>query len=330
MTSREEIIELLKTGDNYIIGCHLHPDGDAIGSLLALGLALETAGKKMEMVVPGGVPAMFRFIGGTEKIIEAPTFSPEVIISVDCAEKSRLLLPPETFVAGVPVVNIDHHVSNSMFGDFNYVQPEAAATGEIIYYILTAGGFALDTRAAEALYTAVATDTGFFRFSNTNDRVLSLVAGLVKTYNLSPGHIAEQVHEEKSYDSLRLLGEVLSTLRIAKNKKIAWMVLEHELLTKHSVPLEETENFVNHAISIQGVEVGLFFKEVNPGEIKVSWRSRIAVDVSRLAARFGGGGHARAAGCTINAPLSQAVAEVFSVLNGCFTENAVKEERQRV
>lgn len=330
MTSSEEIIELLKTGDNFIIGCHLHPDGDAIGSLLALGLALETAGKKVEMVVPDGVPGTFRFIGGTEKIIEAPTFTPEVIISVDCAEKSRLLLPPETFAPGVPVVNIDHHISNTLFGDFNYVQPEAAATGEIIYNILTAGGFVLDHRAAEALYTAVATDTGFFRFSNTNSRVLTLVAELVETYGLSPGHIAAQVYEEKSYDSLRLLGEVLSTLRMTENKKIAWMLLKHELLTKYGVSLEETESFVNHATSIQGVEVGLFFKEVNPGEVKVSWRSRVSVDVSRLAARFGGGGHARAAGCTINAPLSQAVAEVLSVLNNCFTEDAVKEERPRV
>lgn len=330
MTSKEEIIELLKTGDNFIIGCHLHPDGDAIGSLLALGLALEAAGKTVEMVVPEGVPSTFRFIGGTEKIIEAPTITPEMIISVDCAEKSRLLLPPEVFLAGVPVVNIDHHVSNTLFGDYNYVQPEAAATGEIIHHLLTAGGFAFDHRAAEALYTAIATDTGFFRFSNTNSRVLALVAELAATYDLSPGHIAAQVHEEKSYESIRLLGEVLSTLRMAENKKIAWMMMKHELLVKYGVPLEETESFVNHATSIQGVEVGLFFKEVNPGEVKVSWRSRLSVDVSRLAARFGGGGHARAAGCTINAPLSRAVAEVLSVLNSCFTEDAVKEETPRV
>ncbi|NLY88053.1 MAG: bifunctional oligoribonuclease/PAP phosphatase NrnA [Firmicutes bacterium] len=334
MTGREEILHLLAKYHRFILGCHLHPDGDAIGSLLALGLALETAGKDVAMVVPGGVPVIYRFLEGTEKILPAPSLTPEVIIALDCADRERLLLPETVFASGAPVINIDHHLSNSMFGDFNHVFPEAAATGEIVHDLLIGGGFALDKRIAEAIYTAVATDTGFFRFSNTSGRVFALAAGLVATYGISPSRIAEEVYEERSYDSLRLLGEVLSTLRLAEDGKVAWMAMSRQLMVLYPVPLEETENFVNSTISIRGVEVGLFFKEVGPEETKVSWRSKIAVDVSRLAAHFGGGGHARAAGCTIKAPLAQAIDQVLLLLReyyaGAGLKNTAEEERERV
>jgi phosphoesterase RecJ-like protein len=334
VTGREEILHLLAKYNRYLLGCHLHPDGDAIGSLLALGLALETAGKEVAMVLPGGVPETFRFLEGTEKILPAPSLTPEVIIALDCADRERLLLPEAVFASGAPVVNIDHHLSNSMFGDFNYVFPEAGATGEIVYDLLAGGGFTLDKRIAEAIYTAVATDTGFFRYSNTSSRVLSLVAKLVAGYGISPSRIAEEVYEERSYDSLRLLGEVLSTLRLSADGKIAWMALSQQLMAAYSVPLEETENFVNYTISISGVEVGLFFKEITPGETKVSWRSRITVDVSRLAAHFGGGGHARAAGCTIKTPISQAIEQVLpflrSYLAGAGLKNTAGDEKKRV
>lgn len=333
MNGRDEILHLLRRYDRYLLGCHLHPDGDAIGSLLALGLALETAGKQVAMVLPGGVPGIFRFLEGTEKILPAPSFTPEVIIALDCADRERLLLPEEVFAAGVPVVNIDHHLSNSMFGDYNYVFPEAAATGEIVYDLLTGGGFGLDKRIAEAIYTAVATDTGFFRYSNTSGRVFTIVADLVACCGISPARIAEEVYEERSYDSLRLLGKVLSTLRLSEDGKIAWMTLSRELMAAYAVPLEETENFVNYTISISGVEVGLFFKEMGPEETKVSWRSKMAVDVSRLAAHFGGGGHARAAGCTIKAPVAPAVEQVLPFLRdylaGAGLKNTAGEEKSR-
>lgn len=334
MTGREEVLHLLKKYDRYVLGCHLHPDGDAIGSLLALGLALETAGKEVAMVVPGGVPVTYRFLEGTEKILPVPSFTPEVMIALDCADRERLLLPEEVFASGALLVNIDHHLSNSMFGDFNYVLPEASATGEIVYDLLTGGGFTLDKRVAAAVYTAVATDTGFFRYSNTNGRVLAIAAQLVAAYGISPSRIAEEVYEERSYDSLRLLGEVLSTLRLAAGGKIAWMTMSQELMATYAVPLEETENFVNHTISIRGVEVGLFFKEIGPEETKVSWRSKIGLDVSRLAAHFGGGGHARAAGCTIKAPVAQAVEKVLPFLSdylaaGAGLKNGAGEERER-
>jgi len=283
-------------------------------------LSLELGGKQVEMVLPEGEPQTYNFLPGFERIRSKPTFEPEVVISVDCAEQTRLILPPEVFTTKPLFVNIDHHISNTYFGDVNLVLPEAAATGEIIYKIICAGGFPLDDRIALALYTAVSTDTGFFRFSNTTAETLSLAAKLVETYGISPSQIAERVYEEKSFESLRLLTEVLSTLQLSEDRRYSWMILTQEMLQRYPVELEETENFVNYASSIRGVEIGLFFKEVQPQDIKVSWRSKATVDVSRLAAHFGGGGHARAAGCSLTGPMEAVTKEVLSFVQQYFEE----------
>ncbi|NLW55444.1 MAG: bifunctional oligoribonuclease/PAP phosphatase NrnA [Firmicutes bacterium] len=325
-SSRQKVISILKKHRRFTVGCHLRPDGDAIGSLLAMGLSLERIGKQVEMVLPEGEPQTFNFLPGFEQIRSTPTFEPEVVISVDCAERARLLLPPEVFVTEPILVNIDHHISNTYFGDLNIVLPEAAATGEIVYQLLCAGGFPLDDRIAMAIYTAVATDTGFFRFSNTTAETLSLAAQLVETYGISPSQIAERVYEEKSFESLRLLTEVLSTLQLSEDQRFSWMILSQEMLQRYPVDLEETENFVNYASSIRGVEIGLFFKEVKPQDIKVSWRSKATVDVSRLAAHFGGGGHARAAGCSLNGSMEAVTEEVLSFVQQYFQEKANAEK----
>ena len=157
----------------------------------------------------------------------------------------------------------------------------------------------------------MSTDTGFFRYSNTSAFTLELASLLVKEYGVEPSKIAEQVHEQKSFNSIRLLGEVLCTLKVSVGGKVAWMVLDQPMLSQFQVENEETESFVNYARSIEGVEIGILFKELRPDEIKLSWRSSVAVDVSKLAAYFGGGGHARAAGCTINGPVDQVVNDVL-------------------
>lgn len=314
----EDVVKFLKEHDNYLLGCHMHPDGDAIGSLLALGLALSEAGKKVQMVLPDGVPMIFKFLEGADQIRAEVHQQPEVVVSLDCAELSRLLLPQEVMTEKVLKVNIDHHVSNAGFGDLNLIFPEVAATGQIVYDIIRSGGFPFDQRMAAAIYTAVATDTGFFRFSNTSGKVLALAAELVREFGISPAYIAEHVHEEKSFHSVRLLGEVLSTLQLTGNKKVSWMVMDQAMLTRYPVELEETENFVNYAGSIQGVMVGLLFKEIKRGEVKISWRSREPVDVSVMAAEFGGGGHARAAGCTLFGTLADAISKVLTYLDEYF------------
>jgi len=323
--SWEKVIAILKEYQRFALGCHLHPDGDGIGSVLALGLSLQKLGKQVDMILPEGIPVTFGFLPEINQTVTYPTLQPEVVISLDCAERDRLQLPDELFRTDPLLVNIDHHISNDGFGQVNLVLPAAAATGQIVYQLLKKASLPMDSPIATALYTAIATDTGFFRYANTTGEVLSAAAQLVADYQISPSLIAERVYEERSFASLRLLAEVLATLQVADNTRYAWMYLNQEMARKYEVELEEIENYVNYTSSIRGIEVGLFFKETNPGEVKISWRSKASVDVSRLASHFGGGGHARAAGCSINGSLTTVMAEVLAYLQNYFEAN--KEEK---
>lgn len=337
----QEFFEFIRDKQRLIIGCHVHPDGDAIGSTLALGRALSQMGKQVVMICSDGVPNVYRFLEGSALIrpdYHSSDFTPadgnptdynpnnfqsqepEVLISVDCAEKERIALPAEIFEKNLPMINIDHHITNIGFGQLNLIQPDAAATGEVIYRLLTSGGVKMDHTIAVALYTAIATDTGFFRYTNTSWYTMEIAAELVKNYQVDLAKVAEQVHDQKSYNSIRLLGEVLNSIQVGVGGKVAWAVLNQQMLAKYPVENEETESYVNYARSIEGVEIGILFKELKPGEIKLSWRSTTAVDVSKLAANFGGGGHARAAGCNINGPLERIIAEVLNYVSGYYEQ----------
>lgn len=314
----QEFFRLIETNDRFVATCHVHPDGDAIGSLLAIGFILKKYDKNFELICSEGVPSVYTYLEGSELIKEErdSSVTPQVLILVDCAEKDRCALAPEIWnTPGLTVINIDHHISNIGFGDLNLIHPHAAATGEVIYRLFSEAGFEFDSSVASALYMAVATDTGFFRYSNTSAFTLELASILVKKYNIDPSKIAEQVHEQKSFTAIRLLGEVLCTLQVGIGGKVAWMVLDQPMLSKFQVENEETESFVNYARSIEGVEIGILFKELRANEIKLSWRSSVNIDVSKLAANFGGGGHARAAGCTINGPIGQVVNDVLKFVS---------------
>lgn len=314
----QELFRLIETNDNFIVTCHIHPDGDAIGSLLAVGFLLKKFGKNYELICSEGVPSVYCYLFGSGYVKKERDISvtPKALILVDCAEKDRSAIASDIWkIPGLTIINIDHHITNTGFGHLNLIRPQAAATGEVIYGIFKEAGFAFDREVAIALYTAVATDTGFFRYSNTSSFTLEMVSALVKEYGVEPWKIAEQVHEQKSFNSIRLLGEVLRTLKTGIGGKVAWMVLDQPILNKFQVENEETESFVNYARSIEGVEIGILFKELHPNEIKLSWRSSLEVDVSKLAANFGGGGHARAAGCTINGPVDRVVDDVLKFVS---------------
>jgi phosphoesterase RecJ-like protein len=314
----EKFLQLIKMNKRFLIGCHVHPDGDAIGSVLALGILLKKAGKQVEMLCADGVPTVYQFLEGSALIKTTldTAYDPEVLICADCAEKDRIALPPEAWASpGLLVVNLDHHITNSQFGDINLVDPDAAATGELLFRIMKQGRLRINPAIAAALYTAIATDTGFFRYDCTSAYTLETVSWLVKKYQVKPAKIAEQVHEQKSFNSIKLLGEILRTMQVGLGGKVAWIVLDQASLNRYPVENEETESYVNFARSIEGVEVGIIFKELKPNEFKVSWRSTEAVDVSKLAAKFGGGGHARAAGCNITGSVDEVVKLVLDFVS---------------
>lgn len=314
----EQLKKIVSENQRFMVCCHVSPDGDAIGSLLAVGAVLKKLDKQVEMVCTDGVPSVYEFFADQGLIRREIdwSFRPEVLICVDCAERSRVAVQAEIWDRDdCYVVNIDHHVTNTNFGNLNMISPDAAATGEFVYSILKSVSLDIDETIAIYLYTAMATDTGFFRYESTSAYTLATVSELVEKYGVRPNVLSELINERRTYASLKMLGEVLNTLKLTMDGRVAHMLLLQKMVDEYQVENEETEGYVNYAKSIKGVEVGILFKEnTTDGVVKVSWRSKSSVDVSRLAKHFGGGGHARAAGCTIAGTLSEVETKVLEYL----------------
>ncbi len=308
----QEILAAIRQHRDFLLTAHIHPDGDCVGSMLALSWGLGRLGKAARIVLSDPVPYACQFLSGADGILSVSEYenqhdsAPEAAIILDCGELERIgdvkgLLGHDTVL-----LNIDHHLQNAGFARHVWVDPGEAATGQMIYRLLVALGLTIDVDVATQLYTALAIDTGGFRFSNTTAEVHRLAASFLDL-GVLPGHVSEQLYETKSLESLRLLAATLASLTVSADGRVASLILPAGILEEFRVDPADTEGFVNYARSIQGVEVALLFREEAGGEVRVSLRSKGAVDVSELAAAFGGGGHAKAAGCTLKMPLKEAV-----------------------
>lgn len=300
------VVEVLVKESEFVLVPHVAPDGDCIGSAIALYLALVRNGKRAQVASDEPVPRRYRFLPGAE--VPGPFVRPPgryVAVVLDCTDPFRCCAPPDVVAGAAQVVNIDHHVSNSGFGDVAYVDSSASAVGEIVFTLLNALGWGISAAEATCLYTAIATDTGSFRFENTTSRSLSTCATLVEA-GASPGRIAEEVYETMSLPATILLGRALSSLRLGADGQVAWMKLTRRDYLEAGATDEDTEGIVNYARMIEGVRVGILLKEKKDGTVRVAFRSREGVDVSRLAAVFSGGGHPRAAGCDFSGTIDEA------------------------
>ena len=295
--SFQEAISLISNNDQFLLAGHVSPDGDCLGSVSALGLALEDMGKKVKWVSDAALPTMYSIIPGADRFDKPPAHVPEqtIVIALDCAVPGRLVLAADTVVD----LNIDHHCSNTMFGRINLVDPEASATGEMVYGLIKALNKPVSPRIALALYIAIATDTGFFRYSNTRPYSLHLAGELAEIGGLDLGQVAEVVHERKKFGTIKLLGKVLERMQLEMDGKVAWIEVTQAQLKRFDTDLDETEGFVNYCRQVDSAQIGVLFKETAHNDVKVSIRSNSNWDVSKLAAHFGGGGHPRAAGCTL-------------------------------
>lgn len=302
MESHEDIARILLRYRAFLVATHVLPDGDAIGSTLGLGFGLQKTGRRVVLACPGGVPDSLGFLPGSNRIVTPDRISGEfdAAVILDSSDLDRIEGIAGRIPSGVPVINVDHHVTNKMFGTYNYVDPGAAAVGEQVYRILTAMRVPVDRDMATCLFTAVGTDSGFFRFSNTSPTTLRIAARLVEK-GAEPFRISEQVYETKTLGSLKLLGRVLDTLRTDEAGKVAWVEVRREWLSEFGVDEGQTEGFVNYPRMVKGVEVALLFRESAEGKIRVGMRSRGDFDVSALAEAFNGGGHSKAAGCSVEA-----------------------------
>ena len=305
----EPVARVLREADRIAVVGHVNPDLDSIGSILALRLALGASGKTAWAVSPDPDPAAWHFLPGhAELLVGAPEWlSPDVVAVLDTE------LSPERLGKAWPVaerarlsVNIDHHETNRGNASYSVVEPAAAATGELVYFLIRALGVPLTPAIATCLYAAILTDTGSFRYANTTARTLALAAELVAT-GIEPHDIATRIYDTRPWGYMKLLGKLLSRLERTEDGKIAWLWLTYEDAAEAGLPPAEIEGLVQYPRMVEGVEVALLFKELEPGRTRVSLRSQRYVDVSSIARAFGGGGHLRAAGCTVAAPVDRAV-----------------------
>ena len=301
-----QIADLIRRHDACLLLTHVNPDGDALGSLLGLALGLESAGLRTFPVSADPVPDIYHFLPGADRIRDhLPPQPPMLAISVDADGLARVGRFAAELERVCALVDMDHHATEKAFGDLHWVDPGAAATGEMVYRLLRALPVALTPDIATCLYTAILTDTGRFCYSNTTPRALRIGAQLVRAGADLP-LIYREVYESKSFSASKLLGLALGRLRRADDVRVAFSELTPEDFRAASADLGETEGIVDHLRAVREAWAAALFVELPEGAIRVSMRSRGAVDVGEVALRFGGGGHLNAAGCTLPGPMPEA------------------------
>ncbi len=293
---------------------HVHPDADVLGTLFALGMALERAQWSVRYGGPHPVPAVLSFLPGSERYetLEDIREAFDVAVLTDCPDPGRTegLIDQARRAARV-VVNIDHHPDNRRYGDVNWVQPTSAATGEMIHDLIRALGLPITPEIATNLFTAVHMDTGSFRYSNVTAKTFQVAANLVIA-GAQPAVVAGHIYERRPAEALRQLGDVLTRVRVTADGRVAWLALPLGVVSEGFV---EAEDLANYPRSIGSTVVAAFLREQEGGLVKVSLRAKGGVDVNRIASRFGGGGHVSAAGCVVHGSLETATDQVLAAIH---------------
>lgn len=314
------LIDLFRKHSRFLITSHQRPDGDSIGSQLALAGILKVMGKETVIQNEDPVPENLSFLPGAEDISpfgELP-FSPEVAVVLDAPRPGRVGEIEKHLSAAGRLVNIDHHVSNSGYGDVSWVEPESSSVGEMIYHLVTPLGLELTSSIALPIYVAVLTDMGKFQYMVTprsGARVLRLAAELVET-GLVPYEIYKKVYNLYSMTPLKFLAEALSTLEFAAAGQIAFLRVSRQMLKRYEDGSDVTENLISYPRDIVSTRVAILFTELTEGGVKVSFRSKEPelIDVNLIASGFGGGGHPAAAGAELAENLDQAVLLVLAAV----------------
>jgi phosphoesterase RecJ-like protein len=297
--ARDRVIRLIRSSKRVYVSSHIRPDGDALGSLLALGLALEQCGSQVAMLLTDPVPPSYAFLPAVTRIeSEPPEWEAELGLVVDCDGLSRLGRLAPVF-AGLPhLVDIDHHATDNAFGDEHLIDSSAGATAEIVFGLLRGLGAQLDRDIATCLYAAILTDTGRFCYANTTTESLR-IAGEAVAAGAEPHFIARKIFEERSVSATHLLGVALSRLTAHLDGRVVSSLLTRDDLQATGAVPSDTEGIIDHLRAIGGPRVALLFVSPDHDAVRVSLRSDGSVDVSQVALGFGGGGHAMAAGCTV-------------------------------
>jgi phosphoesterase RecJ-like protein len=313
------LLELLRERNSFVISSHLRPDGDAIGSALGLQHLLEALGKQATVVFIDPIPINFQFLSGRDRV--ARTFpAADTAIFLECDSIERSSIDRLQYDAASPslTINIDHHRSGREFADFNWIDPEAAAVGCMIYDLAIAAGVPISRAMAECLYAAILTDTGSFNYPSTTASTFGMAQHLVQS-GANPNRIAADVYFSNPASKVRLLGIALSNIQI--EGAVSWSYVTLDEMERVGASVEDCEGVANHLIGIAGVEAAAFLRELpEQNHFRLSLRSRKALDVSIVAEHFGGGGHRNASGCSIEGTLTDVTRRIVAQLrDACST-----------
>ena len=314
----QQIIEVIRSNSTFLLTTHEGPDGDAVGSSLALASFLRKLGKDVTVHYQDPVPELYAFIPGADTVLpHIPDHHYDVSFVLDIGERKRAGSEFCAFTRVTTTVNLDHHLSCEKFADHNLIDPQAAATGVLVHRIINAFGYHMDCETALCIYVAVITDTGSFRYSNANREAFT-VAGEMIECGVNAWDVAEKLYENQPQKRLELLAKCLPTLEVFKNGQAASVTATSEMFALCGAGAELTDGFVNYPRSISGVEVAIFFRQLEEKKYKVGFRSKGKVNVAAFSAALGGGGHHNAAGCTVEGTLDEVKAVVYRIVEECF------------
>lgn len=317
LASREaRILEVLRGGERFLVTSHSRPDGDAVGSMLAMGMLLKQMGKQADLVTADRIPPVYRGLPGAGSVRSAMRvhgpYDAAILLECDGLERARLRGLEDLFL-----INIDHHVSGSEFGQINWIDCDAASVGEMVYRLVKAAGATLTPEMAVCLYTTVLTDTGGFCYGATRPATFALAYELTLA-GADPIRVAQEIYFSTTAAKMLLLGAALSNLK--REGRLAWLWVTHQDMVRSYATDEDCEGIVNYAVCISGIEAAVFLRELPERRIRLSLRSKGRVNVAAIAERLGGGGHESAAGCTVEGPLARALDEILAELRPAVAE----------
>lgn len=308
----DAVLRVLQRGKRFVVCAHARPDGDAVGAMLACGLILSQMGKQADLISADPVPLIYRGLPCATTIRQTSRLEGEydAVLMLECDGIAR------TRVAGLEgrlLVNIDHHVSGKPFADVNWIDVDACAVAEMIYRLARATGVAVTAEMATCLYAGVLTDTGSFCYEGTDAHAFELARDLVAR-GADPAQIAREVYFSNPLSKMMLLGAALSNLR--RDGRLAWLWVTNADMQRTGAAEEDCEGIVNYAIGVAGVEAAVLLRELPDRRVRLSLRSKGGLDVARIAASFGGGGHLHAGGCTLDGPLAAATEKILEMMRG--------------
>ncbi len=321
---RRTIGRMLVTAEAVLLGTHVNPDGDAIGSILGLAHVLRRQGKRVHSICPSPVPDKLTFLPGYESIsTERPAWNPDLVVILDCSDRERLAyLNDDSLFERFPSVNIDHHATNSHFATVNWVDPSMAATAEMLAVLLAEMDWPLDEAAATCLLTGLHTDSLGFRTTTTQPRTLRLAADLM-TQGASITDIVERLYDSKPRATLRIWGLALAAMQ--EEGALVWTAVTRDMLARAGAENETLNGIVGFMRSTADVEVAVLFSETPEGQVRTEFRSKGRVNVADIAYRLGGGGHPPAAGCLLAGPLEEAERVVLAEVRRALTNVRIYE-----